>query len=120
MKSSKRKNVSKSSTPETKCSCADNVILGVVLTMLAVGAIVIGYHLLSGPKFEEGDCLLNRVGETLEVRTVDTVSDVYGLAPQKYIEGYSNYVAVRDYDKYSVEKDIEFVDEKYVQVPCIR
>lgn len=118
MKSSKRKNVSKSSTTETKCDCADNVILGVVLTMLAVGAIVLSYHLLSGPKFEEGDCLLNRVGETLEVEGVS--EETYKLAPQKYVESFLGYVAVDDWSKDDVWKDVEFVDEHYIEVPCSR
>lgn len=120
MKPSKRKSVSKSSTTETKCDCADNVILGVVLTALAVIAIVLAYNLLSGPKYEVGDCLLNRVGETLEVRDVSTALETYTLSPQKYVESWSGFVTIRDYDKFSVDKDIEFVDEEYIEVPCSR
>ncbi len=127
MKSSKRKNASKSSTPEIKKPACDSdlcAFMTFIAIMAMVGVCVFGVMKLveyaTSPKFEVGNCLLNRVGETLEVSAILPYGEVYELLPQQYVEGYSDYVAIRDYDKPRVQKDIEFVDEKYIQVPCIR
>jgi hypothetical protein len=119
MKNSKRKSVSKSSATETKCDCTDCVTVGAaILTLVIIAAIVGLIYYTSGPKYEEGDCLLNRVGETLEVEGVS--KETYKLAPQKYVEGMFSYFAVDDWNKDAVWKDVEFVDENYIEVPCSR
>ena len=105
---------------EEDCCLAGLLIVG---ALIVIGALIyFGYQHFFTPKFTEYDCVLNRAGETLQVTQVDTIGETYILRHTQYKENWSSneYEVSVDYGPDRIERDVSFVDKKYVQVPCTR
>ena len=116
MPSSKRK----TATSTKKSNCYDCFGAGATLSALIMIVGYVLFQLFDGPKYEVGDCLLNRVGQTVKVTHVYEGLEEYTVQQQKYVENVFGWVAISDYEKSSADKDMDFVNENYVEIPCSR
>jgi hypothetical protein len=92
------------------------VIVGVIIGLIAVSALI--YYCVSRPKYEVGDCLLNRAYEFKKVYLIDEVD--YTLRTMK-IDNFpfgADYALETDYGVPYQDKSIHFVDEHYTKIPC--
>lgn len=121
MKPSKRKNAIKDKTIAKKQDdCACLIVVGVLALIALIGGVV---YYAQTPKFDAGDCVLNRMSEVKKITNVDADGEEYRLRSMKFsdIGKYTgNYYYMEDYDSPTEFKEIDFVDEKYVEVPCDR
>ena len=115
MSNLKRKNVTSAKT-ENKCDHSGYIGL---LVLLAAAITVLGIILfVNEPNFEYGNCLLNRAGQTVQVREVG--ERFYEIVYMEYHESYSGWITSRNYDKYPENREIDYIDEHYIEVPCER
>lgn len=106
------------------CNCS---LIGFILFLIgitgALGAIGL-YGYFASPKFEVGECLLNRVGETLQVGIVYPYLKEYYLYSTKY--AYDEYSQgfkaekVVDMEHIPATKSMDFVEKNYIKIPCER
>ena len=96
-------------------SCACTAFL-IILGLIALSGVI--YYFLTQPKFEEGECLLNRAYEFKQVYIVD--EDTYTLRSMK-VDNFPfgvDYALETDYSAVYQEKSISWADEHYTKVPC--
>lgn len=120
MLSSKRKNVTKDKIENNCCDCGFVIALTVLLG--AVIASLIAIYLCSGPKYEVGDCLLNRANESVVVEKYPD-SGNYKLRYTKYSfynEYSEEYIFVKDWDRDDYQRETSYVDKHYIKIPCER
>lgn len=101
---------------------AYQAVIGFSVLALIVGGIVYGCFWLCSttPKYEEGQCLINRMYQPVQITAVYKHLEQYTISYQKVQE--DNWVGawklVKNYDQMSDQKSIDFVDKTYTAVEC--
>lgn len=112
-KSTKPK-VSKKKQP----SCEDK-IKGTILIALLIFAVacIIKASIPESPKFERGDCLINRAYELKYVNHVYKGLEDYEIRDVTVTTGYNGWFLSKETSGLQF-KNISFVDANYTKVPC--
>lgn len=102
-----------------KCDCTG----AVVITALASAALYViltfgGKLLPSGPKFEKGDCAIDRSYQPIRIDYVWKFSKTYDVKTQSIGQISDGWYLYNNSDVPSREKSIDYVDRFYVKVDC--
>src|SRR5258708_5818116 len=95
------------------------IVLSILLLCFCGKSIFNYWYSPSSPKYQYGDCLINRKFELVILRGIyHSPYDHYLIAQSKVIENLSSWELQIDWDKDPYNTEIQYVDQYYIKIPC--